>query len=752
MRDLRAVRERLAAAPTRAETRRAAPLPVPRTSLVGRQGEVASVRQLLEGNARLVTITGPGGIGKTRIAIQIAHEVGSQFPGGVFFVPLAAISDPDLVAASIARAPGVVESGARPLTDLIKDHLRGVTDAQTLLVIDNFEHLASAAPLVAELLSDCPGLRVVVTSRTRLKLYGEQELVVQPLAGPDVRTSVASVARAPAVALFVERAAALKPGFAVTPENAPALVDICEQLDGVPLAIELAAARVKTLTPQALLSRLSGRLQLLTTGAQDAAPRQQTLRAAIDWSYNLLTEPEQNLFRRLSVFVGGFTLDGAEAVCDATTDLGGDVLDLTASLVDKSLLQQLDLAGDDARFRMLKTIRDYAQERLESSSEAESIRRAHAAYCIVLAEEGSEELRGPQGVSWRQRFDVEQNNFRAALDWLLQARHADWGIRLGLALFPYWELADHLSEGSERLAALVALEPNAQTASRARAMHCLGVLNHPQRRFESSRPYFEEAVAIYRVLGDRQGLAVVLNALGICYLSLDFNQRSAETLEEVAAIWRELGDQANVARTLTNLANTLERAGEHHRASAVIQDALTIFRQTGDAVGEGWTLSYAGDAARDRGETERATELYGSALELFRRVGDRHGVAAGLADIGRLARQGGDYTRAHTLNVEALTLFHELGQMRSVARLLESMAIAAGGQQQSVRALTLAGAAASIRQVTGTVVAEADRIKLDEAIAAARGRLDRHPATVAWLEGWTMPEETAVAFATTESD
>ncbi len=549
-RELGAIRDCFQEAPARQVEVRAATIPVARNGFVGREREAAAARELLSrAGVRLVTITGPGGIGKTRLAVEIAASLAEQFPGGIHFVQLSPLTDPASIPSAIVQALGIREIGGQSALDVLKKYLAEYVRNPTLLMLDNFEHLLPASSLVSQLLTISANLKILVTSRAALHVYGEHDFPVPPLSLPEGKKlpSLEALAEYSGVALFVQRAVAAKPDFELTAENAAAVSEICTRLDGLPLAIELAAARVKVLSPAALLTRLASRLQLLTGGAKDLPARQQTLRAAMDWSYDLLSPAEQKLFRRLSVFVGGCSLESVEAVCDAKADLELDLLDGMASIVDKSLVQQVEQPDGESRFVMLETMREYALDKLKSSGEEPYTKRAHAAYCLVLAEEDSAVQDAAKVADSLQRFESEYANFRAALEYLTESNNAEWGLRLGIALFRFWERREYLAEGRDTLSRILKL-PGAVAPNkfRMRATFAVGVLACEQRDYAVAEKYIGESIELARQLDDQTGLAVAQNALAVV-------RREQLDLSAAQKVIRELPrDLATTQRTKGN--------------------------------------------------------------------------------------------------------------------------------------------------------------------------------------------------------
>src|ERR1700694_3697925 len=473
--------------------------------------------------------------------------------------------------------------------------------------------------------------------------------------------------------------------------------------------------------------------------------RQQTLRAAMDWSYDLLDAAEQKLFRRLSVFVGGCNLEGVEGVCDTKGDLELYLLDGMASMVDKNLVQQVEQGKGESRFVRLETIREYALEKLEASGEEALTKRAHAAYCLVLAEEEAAEQSRAEAADWLERFGFEHDNFRAALEWLTKTGDAEWGLRLGTALFRYWEIRECLAEGRDRLGRLLRLTgAAAPTKLRMRALFSAGVLAGEQGDYASADALISESQDIAHELGDKTGIAVSLNALAVFARDRGDVVTAHILFEASLGLWRELGDQKAVARALSNLANVLKLQGDYDRSRTLYAECLAIFRGLGDRTGVAWSLNYEGDVAHDQGDCAGAQALYEQGLVIFRELGDRWGIAGTLADLGSLAREHRNYPRGHSLSRESIRIFQELEHKRGIARLLECFACSAAAQCHAERSLRLAGAAAALRQNIGAPLTPAEQAKLETSLHLARQALSNAAGVAAWLEGWTLPVEKVV--------
>jgi predicted ATPase/class 3 adenylate cyclase len=687
-------------------------LPAQPTPLIGRERELREVRDLLRGEGvRLLTLTGAGGIGKTRLGLQVGAELLDEFEDGVFFVALAPITDPTLVASAIAEPLGVVEAADQPLEDALKGYLRG---KELLVVLDNFEQVPAAAPLVGELLSACPKLEVLATSRSVLKVYGEQEYAVPPLELPDHKRlpPVERLTQYEAVRLFIERAKAAKGDFSVTNHNAPAVAEICARLDGLPLAIELAAARIKVLTPAAMLERLGSRLKLLRGGSRDLPERQRTLRGTIEWSHTLLEEGERVLFARLAVFSGGRTLEAIEAVCDSQGDLPMDALDGVSSLLDKSLLRQEEGPEGELRFVMLETIHEYAREKLEERGEAEEVRRLHAEYFLSLAQEAEPELSGAEQLAYLERLESEHDNMRAALTRSLESE-PESALRLAGALARFWEKRSHFSEGSSWLEAALRLSGRADVATRAKLLSEAGTFAFFRTDFDDAIVLHGEALELYRQLGDDSGVAFALLCLGAQHMEKGDHERAAPFLEEALALSRRIGDKRHIAGTLHNL----------------------------------------GEVERQRGNYERAKALGMESMALCRDMEDKWQLAMVVGWVGLLAVWSGDeHDLAEGFLKEAMALQRELGNWAYGAYCLESFAGLAGARGQGARAARLWGAAEALRTNIGAPLPLDAHLLYGPSMAAARAQVGEAAWEAAFAQGTAMSAEEAAEYALGEGD
>jgi predicted ATPase/class 3 adenylate cyclase len=677
-------------------------LPVQLTSFVGREAEIAAVTERLE-RARLVTLTGPGGTGKTRLAIQVAAERLSQYADGAFIVELAPITDPALVLSAIAGVLGVREAADRPLTETMRE---AVHDRELLLILDNFEQVLPAAALVTELLSGAPRLRVLVTSRAVLHVHGEYEVPVPPLRIPDPanlpRFEVLS--QYEGVTLFVERAIAVHPGFAVTIQSAPAIAEIVARLDGLPLAIELAAAKAKLLGPEAILGRLGSRLSFLGGGARDLPARQQTLRQAIDWSYGLLSSAEQVFARRLGVFVGGWTVDSADAVA-TPRDLGLDAFDALGALVDQSLVRREESAHGEPRFLMLETIREFALERLEQEGEAPDLQRIHARHFTELVEAAEPHLtRDPEVID---RVGRDHDNYRAALSWAIETGDAELGLRLGFALWRFWHQRAHLREGGQWFDRLLALPgAAARTIARARGLTGAAGIAYWRNEYVAAEAWYVEAESIFRELGDLVGLADALYNVGTMAGIRGDMPAVFSKLAEGTSIGRELGDDAIVERFM---------------------------------MAEGYMAFMTDDL-------ERARSLLDQGLALTESRGDRMGIATGNHTVAQVARLQGRLEDAATHYQRALTGLHELGDVASLTEPLQGLAAVAIATGQTERGVRLLAANAAIRDRIGGGPPP-EWLRLRDPLSDARAILDIETYDRAWNRGLAMTLEETMAEA-----
>ena len=722
-------------------------LPLQTTPLIGREREVEAVCGLLRSSeTRLLTLLGPGGTGKTRIGLQVAAELADGFEDGVFFVPIAAITDPALVAPTIARILGLSE-GAQTPEELLEGYLR---DRQTLLLLDNLEQVIEAAPVVERLLSGAANLKILATSRIPLGLYGEYEFPVPPLSlpDPDSLPLLEHLTEYEAVRLFVERARAVKPDFVLTEENGPTVVEICERLDGLPLAIELAAARIKLLPPRVLLDRLGNRLKILTGGPRNLPERQRTLRNAIEWSYGLLDEGEKLLFGRLGVFSGGATLEAIEAVCDARGDLPTDVFDGASSLLDKSLLGQEERAVGEPRFVMLETIHEFANAMLEESGEEEAVRRAHAEYFLALAEEAEPMLWGAEDAAWLDRLEQEHDNMRAALSWAIEHEETTLALRVGGALRWFWYMEGYYGEGRRWLEAALGKDWGAAAEARARALEGVGWLASSQGDLDRAQAAANEGLKLSTEARlDKVVVADFQNVLGDAARHRGDYERATELLEKSLALHRAGNDTRGVAWSLGDLANVSSDRGSYERARALYEEGLVLSRELGGAELLGAFLISLGDEYLLEGDPERATELNEEAAELYRGRGRKGVLQVALNNLGWSALIRGDHRKAEALHEECLVLCRELGDKLIGAESIEGFACAAGAGGAAERSARLFGAAEALREAAGNQQATRAHSLREPYLAAARAGVSEATWSAAWEEGRSMEFDEAIVYA-----
>ena len=665
-------------------------LPVLRERLVGREQDLASARRiLLSDEVGLLTLTGAGGSGKTSLATNLAADVLDSFDDGAFFVSCAPIADPDLVAATIAQTLGLRDDGDRPVLERLLDYLRR---RSLLLILDNFEQLLPAGPVVADLLAASPGLKVLVTSRAALKVRGEHELLVPPLALPDLRLLLDhdALAHNPSVALFVERARAVRSTFALTDNNAQTVAEIAVRLDGLPLAIELAAAHLRLFSPRELLTRLDHRLPLLTGGARDVPARQRTLRGAVAWSYDLLDEAQQRVFRRMAVFVGGCALDAAEAVCGTSVDSDLDILERIASLVDVNLLRREAGADDESRLGMLETIREYGLEQLEANGEAAELRQRHAEYYLGLAESADVMPWGTWERSSLDRLEREHDNVRAALAWSPDGlQGVDLVARLAAAMSWFWYIRGHFAEGRRWIEGVLATHAARAGSSRAQLLANGWFLEQVPREYRRSVADLNESLELYQRLRDQRGIVWATMILGLdAYWAGDMEmagirfeaslaqarptgepwliagghyllgllasargelELAATHLESGVAMLRAIGERLILGRMLARLGDVVSAQGEHMRAFGLAEESLTIAREFGDAAGLIQALLSLGRVLHARAVHGRAADCFREALELARRAGPRVNAAPAVYSLGRIAQASGDLHHAARL-------------------------------------------------------------------------------------------------------
>jgi non-specific serine/threonine protein kinase len=671
-------------------------LPAPLTPFIGRRREMDDVKRLLA-NARLLTLHGPGGSGKTRLALEVALQVRHAFASGITFVDLAPVAHASLVAKAIAHAVGVIENTNETLTETLK---RALYSYELLLVIDNFEHVIEAAPLLSDLLAAAPRLKILVTSREILRLSGEQGYPVPPLLLPDIGADPSeNSADSEAVALFVQRAMMVSPAFKARDDDVTVIGQICTRLDGLPLAIELAAARCKVLTPQELLARLNARLSTLTSGPRDVPARQRTLRSTIEWSYNLLDEGEKVLFARLAVFRGGRSLEAIEAVCGE--ELPGDILDVLTGLVDKSLVYQRDGAAGEPRFIMLETIHEYARERLEASGELDALRRRHAEYFVELAERAEPQLRLAQHHRWFRRLETEHENMRAALEWSLNGGDVVLGARLAAALYLFWYAYGYHVEGRDWTARLVERMNGITPVYQARLSFAAGYILVLQD-LNLAKDQFTRALNIYRALGDRYGMAWALALVGY----------------------------------------TMHKDAE--KALALVEESVALMRELDDRPGLAQALNIVGEIARSSGDDERARRVYEECLALSRETGETRRIAYMFANLAMIAQHHGDHAQARNLLIQAIQMEHAMNVRPDIASHLMLFAGTISELGDPVRAAYLLGATAAALERMGAFPQPSDRHEIDRVILAVRKQLDDATFEAAWDDGRKITLEQAV--------
>ncbi len=784
----RAKAGRPSSATDRVSIRPSSDLLMPLTSLIGREQQVQAICAMLQRpEVRLLTLTGTGGVGKTRLGLAVAHALLGVFADGVCFVPLTPVIDPERVIATIAQALGLWEVGDRPLIEQLQAYLQD--RHLLLLLLDNFEQVVAAAPALADLLAFCPELHLLVTSRAVLHISGEYEFPVAPLAVPDL-TQVPDhevLAQVAAVSLFVQRAQATQPSFTLTRSNAHTIAEICVRLDGLPLAIELAAARIKLLPPQALLKRLEHRFSVLTGGARNLPLRQQTLRNTIQWSYDLLSAEERRLFRWLSVFVGGCTLKAAAAVYNAGTDQVTELFEEVASLVDKSLIQQTEQEGEEPRLLMLETIREYGLECLRERGELEAAQRAHAAYYLWLAEEAEPHLVRAEQALWFERLEREMENIRAVLRWAQTCgnEEAQLALRLGSALEQFWIKRGNMSEGRSELSRALAQSLAVKAPLRAKALFAAarlawfqgdyrgvgqlseevsalsgelaeqqsialalavqGVAFMGRRDYERARSLLEEALAKLRGGGDSWHVAFLLMGLGRLTLYQREDNNAAHLLQESLALFRAVGDTTATAYVLFYLARAMLGQGDLVRARALLEESLPLYREAGHKLGMAYALGFLGQIVFQQGEVGMADALFNESIQLHRAMGDRRGESRSLLHWAHLGVYQQDYAAARSRYEESLTLSQALGHKGLIAAGLKGLAVVATAQGLPIASVRLWGAAETVDQDSAVSLPLVLRASVEQAQARARSYLGEQAFTQAWAEGRRMSPEQALA-------
>jgi predicted ATPase len=685
--------------------------------------------------------------------LQAAADLLDDFSDGTFFVPLATLSEAELFLPALAETLGVRETGEQPLGETLKDYL---SERRLLLLLDNFEQVLGAAPIVTELLAGAPGLKVLATSRTSLRLYGEHVFPVPPLTLPDLERPppLERLTQYEAVGLFVERAQALKPDFKVTNDSAPAVAEICVRLDGLPLAIELAAARITMLPPKAMLQRLGSRLKLLTGGARDLPERQRTLRATIEWSHALLDEGEQLLFARLAVFSGGRTLEAIEAICDAEGDLPVEAFEGISSLLDKSLLRQEEGPDGEPRFVMLETVHEFAREKLGESAEAEEIKRVHAQYFRTLAEEAYPELKGPNQLEWLERLEAEHDNMRAALSWALERKEVEVALRLGGALSWFWSLRGYHSEGRRWLEEALAMDERGSPEVRAMALAGAGALASQQGDYDRAQEACEEGLELlaHEAREASEARRCLLSCLGWTAWERGDYRRATELYEESLALSREMSDTWWLASTLSDLAVVSHDRGDSERATELYEQSMELFREQGDKQSLAYCLNNLAMLVYSQGDLGRAAQLTEESVALLREPGARGAVSMGLYNLGWMALLQDDLGRAADLYRESLSLSWDAGLNPLVQNALEGFACVAGIRGEAKRAARLWGAAQALHETKGIPRDPDFLAEADARILAVRSGMGEEVWEEAWRKGRVMTLDEAVSYALEEEE
>jgi predicted ATPase/DNA-binding SARP family transcriptional activator/DNA-binding CsgD family transcriptional regulator len=726
-------------------------LPVFTTSFVDREREMLEVKRELS-MTRLLTLTGPGGSGKTRLALEVAHDLVGVYPDGVWLVELAPLSEPGLVVQEVAGVLDVQERSGEPLPDTLADELR---PKRTLIVLDNCEHLLDGvAPLVRDLLRYCPQLRLLATSREALGVPGEIGRPVPPLSLPDPGMTIEELGGYGAARLFVDRALYRPAAFALTPENAGAVAEVCRQLEGIPLAIELAAARVGVLAVEQISERLSASLKILTSGGRTLTSRQRTLRGSLDWSHTLLDEPDKRLFARLSVFTGGWSTEAAEAVCSGEGVEGDEVLDLLGALVDKSLVAARTGTDGAVRYRMLEIIRQYAAEKLVESGEVEKTRRRHAEFFLALAEEAGPELAGPQQGTWAEHLEKEYDNLRTALSWVVHREEDDLGLRFGVALWRFWFNRGYLSEGIGWLGRVLA-GSNSKARSRVKALEGLGWFLQFQGELDRAKTTYKEMLDLSREFGDRESLATALNSLGVLAITRGDNRRARAWLEENLSVLEDLekGSAATIRKRhhVFNLLGALaiNEEEDYPKGAALWEQSLALARELGDKALVEVTLSNLAYAAVLQGEYEMATAHCQEVLTLVHEPGGSGAdyYPETLVNLGLAALGQGDHERAKSSFLRALELARKEERKATILNVLEGMTDLASARKMEIRAARLWGAAEVGREATGIALPPGDWMLHEPYLASARSRLGKEAWEEALSEGRAMSLDKAAEYA-----